>query len=719
MSTDTVPANTTFVSATDGGTLASGVVTWSVGNLAAGASGSVQMVVRVASPLANGTLINNSSWTIASVELGTMPGQAVTTTVGSAPVLAVSKTDSPDPVAAGGNLTYTLSYSNTGNANATGVVLTDTVPANTTFGSTAADGTLASGVVTWSVGNLAAGASGSVQMVVRVASPLANGTSITNSTYSIDSNETAPVSGAAVSTAVTSAPILAVSKTDSPDPVAAGGNLTYTLSYSNTGNANATGVVLTDTIPANTTFVSATAGGILASGAVTWSVGNLAAGASGSVQLVVRVASPLANGTSITNSTYSIDSNETSPVNGAAVSTATLAGPTLSASMTDAPDPVGAGANLTYTIAYTNSGATGATGVVITDTVPANTTFVSATAGGTLATGVVTWSVGNLAAGASGSVQMVVRVASPLANGTSITNSTYNIDSNETSPVSGASVSTAVTSAPILTVSKTDSPDPVAAGGNLTYTLSYSNTGNANATGVVLTDTVPANTTFVSATAGGTLASGVVTWSPGNLAAGASGSVQMVVRVASPLANGTSITNGTYGIDSNETTAVNGAAVSTTVTSAPLLAVSKTDSPDPVAAGGSLTYTLSYSNTGNANATGVVLTDTVPANTTFVSATAGGTLAGGVVTWSLCNLAAGATGSVQMVVPVASPLANGTSITNSTYSIDSNETSPVNCASLPTAVTSAPTLAVSKTDAPDPVAAGGNLTYTLSYSNTG
>ncbi|PYT33984.1 MAG: hypothetical protein DMF52_14285, partial [Acidobacteria bacterium] len=398
-----------------------------------------------------------------------------------APLLTIAAADSPDPVAAGGNLTYTLSYSNTGNANATGVVLTDTVPANTTFVSATAGGTLASGVVTWSPGNLAAGASGSVQMVVRVASPLANGTSITNGTYAIDSNETAAVTGAAVSTTVSSAPLLAVSKTDSPDPIAAGGTLTYTLSYSNTGNANATGVVLTDTVPANTTFVSATAGGTLASGVVTWSPGNLAAGASGSVQMVVRVASPLANGTSITNGTYGIDSNETSPVNGAAVSTTVSSAPLLAVSKTDSPDPVAAGGNLTYTIAYANNGSAGATGVVITDSVPANTTFVSATAGGTLASGVVTWSVGNLAAGASGSVQMVVRVASPLANGTSITNSTYSIDSNETSPVSGASVSTAVTSAPILAVSKTDSPDPVAAGGNLTYTLSYSNTGNANA----------------------------------------------------------------------------------------------------------------------------------------------------------------------------------------------------------------------------------------------
>src|SRR5436309_2590871 len=202
---------------------------------------------------------------------------------------------------------------------------------------------------------------------------------------------------------------------------------------------------------------------------------------------------------------------------------------------------------------------------------------------------------------------MVVRVASPLANGTSITNATYSVDSNETSPVSGASVSTGVTSAPILAVSATDAPDPVAAGGNLTYTLSYSNTGNANATGVVITDTVPANTTFVSATGGGTLSGSVVTWSPGNLAAGASGSDQMVVRIKSPLSNNTTITNATYSIDSNETSPVNGAAASTRVSSAPGLLIHKKHDPDPVTTGGILTYTIDYSNTGNADATGVVI----------------------------------------------------------------------------------------------------------------
>src|SRR5438876_453117 len=136
-----------------------------------------------------------------------------------------------------------------------------------------------------------------------------------------------------------------------------------------------------------------------------------------------------------------------------------------------------------------------------------------------------------------------------------------------------------------------------------------------NATEVVIADTVPANTSFVSATGGGTLAAGVVTWNIGALAVGASWIVQMVVAVASPLANGTAITNGTYSIDSNETATTNGAAITTTVSSAPVLNISKADAPDPVVAGANITYTISYSNTGNMNATGVVITDTIPANT--------------------------------------------------------------------------------------------------------
>src|SRR5207245_491597 len=350
----------------------------------------------------------------------------------------------------------------------------------------------------------------------------------------------------------------------------------------------------------------------------------------------------------------------------------------------------------TYTRSSRNSGDADATFIIVAETIPGNTTFVSA-GSGTLTGSVVTWPIGSLAAGASGTVQLVVRVASPLANGTVIHNQTYSVASAQTAAVSGPDDTTTVTSAPVLTLSATDAPDPVVAGSTITYTLAYSNTGNAGATVLIISDTVPANTTFVSATGGGSLAAGVVTWSIPSLAAGASGSVALTVLVNTPLANGTTITNGTYSIDAAETSPISGAAITTTVNSAPALTIVSADAPDPVAAGGTITYTLGYSNTGSAGATVVVISDTVPANTTFVSATGGGSLAAGVVTWPIPSLAAAASGSVTLTVRVNTPLVNGTVITNGTYSIDAAETSPISGAAITTTVSSAPVLAVSAT----------------------
>ncbi|HEX9427987.1 MAG TPA: fibronectin type III domain-containing protein, partial [Candidatus Polarisedimenticolia bacterium] len=427
------------------------------------------------------------------------------TPVALSPILTLSAADAPDPVAAGANLTYTISYANGGTADATGVVITDTVPANTTFVSATLGGTLSGGVVTWNIGTLPISSSGSVQIVVRVASPLANGTTITNGSYSIDSNETSAVAGTVITTGVTAAPILTLSGTDAPDPVNPGGTLTYTLRYANNGNANATGVVLTDPLPANTTFVSATLGGTQAAGLVTWSLGTLNAGTSGSAQLVVTVAAPLANGTTITNASFGIGSNETAAVGGASIATTVLSGNRFALAQTASPNPVLPGGTVTWTLTYQNLWSTGATGVVITDPVPANTSFVSATAGGTLSGSNVSWTVGSLAASASGSVQMTVRVTSPLADGTVITNSLWSIVSNESTLQTGPAATTTVTSSPLLSLSASDAPDPVSAGSNLTYTLTYRNGGTANATGVVIADTLPANTIFVSATSGGTL----------------------------------------------------------------------------------------------------------------------------------------------------------------------------------------------------------------------
>jgi len=68
--------------------------------------------------------------------------------------------------------------------------------------------------------------------------------------------------------------------------------------------------------------------------------------------------------------------------------------------------------------------------------------------------------------------------------------------------------------------------------------------------------------------------------------------------------------------------------------------------------GNQITYTLTYANTGNGVANNATITDTIPAGSTFVSASNGGTFAGGVVTWNIGNIAIGATASVTLTVGV-------------------------------------------------------------------
>jgi uncharacterized repeat protein (TIGR01451 family) len=89
------------------------------------------------------------------------------------------------------------------------------------------------------------------------------------------------------------APALTLSKSVDRATAAPGDLLVYTLTYQNTGSGSATGVTITDAVPANTTFVSATGGGVLSAGSVTWAVGSLAGSGSGSVTLTVQVNSSL------------------------------------------------------------------------------------------------------------------------------------------------------------------------------------------------------------------------------------------------------------------------------------------------------------------------------------------------------------------------------------------------------------------------------------------
>jgi uncharacterized repeat protein (TIGR01451 family) len=104
---------------------------------------------------------------------------------------------------------------------------------------------------------------------------------------------------------------LALTKTDSPDPVLVGDHLTYTLTVTNHGPADATDVTLTDTLPSSVVFVSSSPGAPMcnaAAGTVTCDLDTLTNGASTTVTLTVR---PTATG--MISNTAQVAGNETDP----------------------------------------------------------------------------------------------------------------------------------------------------------------------------------------------------------------------------------------------------------------------------------------------------------------------------------------------------------------------------------------------------------------------
>jgi uncharacterized repeat protein (TIGR01451 family) len=107
---------------------------------------------------------------------------------------------------------------------------------------------------------------------------------------------------------------------------------------------------------------------------------------------------------------------------------------------------------------------------------------------------------------------------------------TSNFSSNNISVRLNASPNCGSSTNSNLTLTKTDSPDPVKVGHNLTYTLTLTNNG-PNTSGVTITDALPAGVTFVSASSGCTNTSNTVTCNVGSLANGATVTEQIVVQV--------------------------------------------------------------------------------------------------------------------------------------------------------------------------------------------
>lgn len=271
------------------------------------------------------------------------------------------------------------------------------------------------------------------------------------------------VSVVAVNTTALISADLSITKTDGVTTATPGGSVTYTITASNAG-PDAAAATVADTFPASLTCtwtcVGAGGGTCTASGSgnINDTV-NLPAGASttytASCTISASATGTLSNTATVTATTAGL--TDPTPGNNSATDTDALgASADLAVTITDTPDPVTAGAQITYTINASNAGPSNAATVAMSVSVPANTTFVSLTAPGGWActtpavggTGVVNCSLASLANAASASFTLVVAVAPAFSGSISATAS---LTTATTDPVPGNNSQTTTTAVNALT----------------------------------------------------------------------------------------------------------------------------------------------------------------------------------------------------------------------------------------------------------------------------
>jgi len=279
---------------------------------------------------------------------------------------------------------------------------------------------------------------------------------------------------------------------------------------------------------------------------------------------------------------------------------------------------------------------------------------------------------------------------------TALTGSALDIEAAGVDRDSGAGIvmglqSLGAVSSADLAITKTDSPDPVVAGTNLTYTINVSNACSGPATFAQWQDSLPSGTRFQSFSAPSDWncstpsvgSGGTVTCNKDSMAVGESGSFTLVVRVDAAVADGTILSNtATISSTASDPNGANNSATATTavIAQADLEVLAKVDAPDPVVTNNPLTYTITLRNNGPSVATSVTLNDPLPVGALFntCAATGGGVCSGGGgqnrnVTFA--SLAVGATATVTFETIANCILADG-SLINNTATISAVTTDP-------------------------------------------
>ncbi len=529
---------------------------------------------------------------------------------------------------------------------------------------------------------------------------------------------------------------LSVSKSDTPDPATAGNQLYYDITVTNHGPDDATNVAVQDVLPAGVDYVTndiAPPNGCVEApaGTLTCTLGDIKNGQSKTFRIKVFIhpdlvsshnpAQPFTifNTATAASNTPDPDTSDNSDTEGTIVEDSA----DLRATKLCKPDTtLLAGQTAHCTIFIDNLGPSYARSVTLTDVMLANGSFavssIQPSQGSCGLVGPVTGgqrfvcNLGTLAnatpstAGrATVDYDVTADEAMDINNVATVTASTPDPDTTDNIAQHSLSV-TAVTDLQITKTLTIPAAPPVVAGTDATYTITIKNNGPSTATGVKVEDNVPAGTQVLAVTpSAGTCNAGVpgdalrpTVCSFGNLAKNETRTVTVAIHILpgtrGPLNNDARVSSTTFDNDLSNNLATTGSSV---VGSADL-SITKSDSPDPVVAGSQLTYTITVTNGGPSTADDVVVTDALPAGTSYVSGVNGSNqtvctlVQNNTVTCSLGTLQPGTTGTIYLTVKVAASVPTGTVLSN-TVSVGSRTPDPNNANNTATETTTVTTSA--------------------------
>ncbi|MCZ8518554.1 DUF7507 domain-containing protein [Paenibacillus caseinilyticus] len=446
------------------------------------------------------------------------------------------------------------------------------------------------------------------------------------------------------------APKITTAKSASAAGSVVGDVITYTVTVSNTGTASAASVVVSDTLPAGSAFVS---GSVTVAGAsrptldITTGVpvGSLALGTSITLTYRARVASlpspqQLANQAQAAFTFQSVAGG--SVITGVIPSNTVITpvyAPVIGIAKSAGTSAATVGDLVTYTLAVTNTGNVGAA-VTVTDNIPAGSAFVpnSVTVGGSTVPGAnpaAGVNIGTIAAGGSSTLTFQVQV-NALPSPPQLVNqgsAAYSSQVPDGRILTGSAASNTVTipvTLPNVTAVKSAGVPSAVVGDIVTYTVTAANNGSQSITNVVLSDPLPAGGRLVPGSvtvrgisvSGGSPAAGVAL---GTIAAGSSAAVTYRIEVFSlpspaQLSNQASVT---YSSGTFQGISVSNAVV--TPVYQPVIGLEKSSPAGAAVVGSEIPYVLTVRNTGNLAAS-VTLTDSLAPPSSFVpgSVTIGG-----------------------------------------------------------------------------------------------